>query len=81
MIFKEKEFLKKYVDNAVSKIEKAIAIYNKESKDGNDVIKAEVKELKNNMNIELTNLNTKIDGENKERKYHIKTLEKKIIKN
>ena len=78
MILKEKEFLKNYVDNAVLKIEKTIAKYNKEFKDGNDAIKAEVKEFKNNMNTELTNLNTKIDGENKERKSHIKDLVSKI---
>ena len=49
-------------------------IYDKESKDENDAIKATVEELKNYMNTEIPNLNAKIDEENEERINNIKTL-------
>ena len=74
MMLEEREFLKNYVDSAVSKIEELINNYDKESKDENDAIKATVEELKNYMNVELPNLNAKIEEENEERINNIKTL-------
>ena len=74
MMAQEREFLKNYVDNAVLKIEELIGNYDKESKEENDAIKATIQELKNYMNTELPNLNSKIDEENEERINNIKTL-------
>ena len=68
----EREFLKNYVDNMVNKIEELITKYDKESKDENDAIKSKIEGIKNYMNTELPNLNSKIEEENEERVNNIK---------
>ena len=60
--------------NKEEKIEELISKYDKESKDESDIIKSKIEGIKNYMNTELPNLNSKIEEENEERVNNIKQL-------
>ena len=47
----EREYLKKYVDTAVKKVEGLISEYTKETKEENDSIKETIENIKNYLNV------------------------------